>query len=812
MRISNIRVINRDGPAGPIDEGGLGPRCVPFGLTIRTVACLGPQATHTACTALAQRITLVPHQPRPPLSKKKVRLNSARLLSCWWLSSSSNALHRPSDRRTAFAPGCWLPSGREATNPWQLLPLCLVVAEASVSKQSAILMALSSTITSSSSSTRQKLLRRRWTPQRWLVLGWGAVAVAVAALLGSRSSRRGTAVVAVAAFELHRPTAPHHHRGGGGGITGGGGGGGAGGLSTPGEGLLGGGGGSISNALSAAVVMSSDNGGGGDFRRMAPPTSSGPLSAVVGSGTAAELAVSPPPSASAPEMTTGGDSPLLASSAATAAPWLIPPSSTLSLSPAATEASSSLLDWLQTTGGPVVSAALLVTGNTVGAGCLVLPQLAAGPGLAASTGIFLGAYVLNLLSGWTIAHVAVQQHQRSQVEAAAAAAAAVSLNAMKEVKSPTTFKELAHANVHPLAGTAVSLLSIFVNACVLIFAIGQVGHWPHTLSLFPSNVLPTDPVWMSLAFATVVGSLVATQSGSTLSHVASGCVAVMGAAFAGLLLPVMAAASTTSSHHDVWAPFAVPGTDPDTIGALAKAAPVILTSLVYQNIVPTVTRLLQYRMGPTSVALAVGSFVPLAMYEAWCYAAGPATQSIDTHSTLLQVFTVATLCGSTIGTTLSLSEEVQCLLIAPLLKFLGQAERHSTVVESNDSRGAAAASIDTAAAAAAATPTTHHNQSRWMGVAASLAVPIAASAWAAAQGQGEHPIDLSSALQWAGSLGSPLLYGVLPALMAYRLNQNDKDASPLTSWPCIGLLGGCSVAFASQELLHRVSEVTTALG
>jgi len=39
---------------------------------------------------------------------------------------------------------------------------------------------------------------------------------------------------------------------------------------------------------------------------------------------------------------------------------------------------------------PVISAALLITSNTVGASMMVLPGLAQGPGMIASSGIFVG--------------------------------------------------------------------------------------------------------------------------------------------------------------------------------------------------------------------------------------------------------------------------------------------------------------------------------------------------------------------------------------------------------------------------------------
>jgi hypothetical protein len=41
----------------------------------------------------------------------------------------------------------------------------------------------------------------------------------------------------------------------------------------------------------------------------------------------------------------------------------------------------------------VVTTALMVTGNTIGAGALVLPEIAAKPGMAISVGLFVGEYL-----------------------------------------------------------------------------------------------------------------------------------------------------------------------------------------------------------------------------------------------------------------------------------------------------------------------------------------------------------------------------------------------------------------------------------
>jgi hypothetical protein len=40
----------------------------------------------------------------------------------------------------------------------------------------------------------------------------------------------------------------------------------------------------------------------------------------------------------------------------------------------------------------IITTALMISGNTIGAGCLVLPEIAAKPGLAISTDLFVGKF------------------------------------------------------------------------------------------------------------------------------------------------------------------------------------------------------------------------------------------------------------------------------------------------------------------------------------------------------------------------------------------------------------------------------------
>ena len=107
---------------------------------------------------------------------------------------------------------------------------------------------------------------------------------------------------------------------------------------------------------------------------------------------------------------------------------------------------------------PVLSASFLITGNAVGAGMLVLPELAKNGGMALTAEVLLVAYIMNLISGLAVAQVAIQQHERSGSEA------------------PSSFKEFSQANL-PVSGAehVVSGISIFINTLVLAFNTANAG-------------------------------------------------------------------------------------------------------------------------------------------------------------------------------------------------------------------------------------------------------------------------------------------------------------------------------------------------
>mmetsp|Transcript_7340 Transcript_7340/g.11613 ORF Transcript_7340/g.11613 Transcript_7340/m.11613 type:complete len:507 (-) Transcript_7340:161-1681(-) len=402
---------------------------------------------------------------------------------------------------------------------------------------------------------------------------------------------------------------------------------------------------------------------------------------------------------------------------------------------------------------PVASASLMITGNTVGAGMLVLPELMVGPGPVLSFGVLLAAWLMNLTSGLAIAQVAIQQHESSGSDV------------------PSSFKEFAEATL-PSAASAVSGISIVINTLVLAFDVfkgGQIG----------STLLPdiADGQFLSYFWAASLAGLVSTQSLSTLSQVASVLVIGLFSTFASLLLPGLANVADIGT---------VLATNPvlpaeELSSGILQMAPVVITTLVFQNIVPTVTRLLDYDQTKITTALTCGSVIPLLMYMAWSIAilgGGIDASSSLALSGLISCFSLITVAGSSLGTSMSLSEEFEIIL--------GQ----STGDEESKAKKKDTFSLP------------------------SVAAPIGISLLV---GQ-LFSSDITSLLKIAGSFGSPVLYGAIPVAMALmqQIHQTKQDtpfaAEDTTQSKSVvpggiaglGMLGLGSTALVGTELVETL--------
>lgn len=407
---------------------------------------------------------------------------------------------------------------------------------------------------------------------------------------------------------------------------------------------------------------------------------------------------------------------------------------------------------------PVISASLLITGNTFGASSLALPQLVQGPGLAASSGVFLFAYVMNLLSGLIIAEVAIQQKESSGDEV------------------PSSFKELVEGNMNsPTLATLISAISFIVNALVFSFDISRVGLVANQLT---GGLM--DATTMSLFWALSLVTLLSTQTTQRISNVASACVTVLFASFGSLLIPGLA-------HTDAIAAWAQPGLAAEPLSALSDLAPVILMAMVYQNMVPTVTRLHNYDRVKTATSMVLGSLIPLGMYLGWtfaCLGGGIDLAEMGMESgPLLAVFSLATLGGSSIGCGLSCASEIETFM---------DKEKDAAVTDESSSE-------DTVFQIPSALAT--------------VALPLSLTLAVTHFGNG----DLTPALSVAGGLGSPLLYGVLPVWMAWNQRQAKETTQGATSSPpmvptsSLGVLGALATGMFGTEVVEQASHLAHVL-
>jgi tyrosine-specific transport protein len=391
---------------------------------------------------------------------------------------------------------------------------------------------------------------------------------------------------------------------------------------------------------------------------------------------------------------------------------------------------------------PVLSTSLMITGNTVGAGMLVLPEISAGPGMGISSIIFGGAFLVNLVSGLIIAEVGINQHANSGDDV------------------PSSFKDFAEVNLNShTAATVISFISFFVNALVMAFntvKVGDIG------SVMVDGVMPSEAI--SVAWVLGCAALVGTQTFTSLSAVISVLVTGLFISFAGLLLPGLAQMTV-----DPFTILSAPGTSMDVMASAGELIPVIIMSLVYQNIVPTVTKILDYDRTKTTVAICLGSLIPLMMYMAWDFAVigGGVDTSVGLDGPLMTIFYLTTVAGSSIGCIMSASEEIESFLKP----------------EINDSAEVAAT-----------------DKFSFPAVLASVICSIVTAQFFAD--------DLNSALKVAGAFGTPLLYGVLPVVMAFTQRQQCKSQSTQPQIPAAAMatLGVASTGYVGNEILHSVGD------
>lgn len=352
----------------------------------------------------------------------------------------------------------------------------------------------------------------------------------------------------------------------------------------------------------------------------------------------------------------------------------------------------------------------------------------------------------NLISGLLLADVAIKIHESSECEV------------------PSSFKDFVDTALQSeTAGTLTAGASLVSNSCFLAYGIVHAG------SLLGSSFhdIGLDPMVGAGAFAAMIAFFSLTHTNTGLEKIANAAVMVVFSSFAALLMP------SISNVSDPMGTLLAPGAYPNDFGAaLAAAVPLLLSSLVYQNIVPSITKLLDFDRTKSTIAIAVGSFLPMVMYLAWCFAAlGGGLESATSNgagAAAFTAFSVSALIGSCITAVMSLAEEYESII--------------SRKMDDDD-------------------PCPVTNRFSTPAVAAAM-VPSVAVALAYSNGG-----DLTGALHFNGAFITPFLYGLLPIILynsVQKLNESTESSPPFWSNLPLVLLGAGTIGTVGQDIIQDV--------
>lgn len=371
----------------------------------------------------------------------------------------------------------------------------------------------------------------------------------------------------------------------------------------------------------------------------------------------------------------------------------------------------------------LLGAVVLVAGTTIGAGVLALPAVTQPVGFVPSSAALALAWVYMATTGLLLAEVALAEMASSG-------------------KRATSLQSMATKTIGPVGATLSSFGFVVVHFGLLVAYMSRGGQLlAEVLPGLAAGGLPPPVI-----FAAVFGGLIfATRGTDVLELFNNAAAAVVVVSFLALV------------------GFAVPSAEPGRLLGVADwahasdIAPTLLLSLVYHNVVPTVCAQLEGDRQKITIAVLLGSFVPLVMFVLWngvILAAVPpgAASGADPLDVLrasggsflsfgVLAFSFSAIITSFVGFVLALTD-----FFADLFSPAGGREEGLAEKARN--------------------------------FALTLLPPLAVACY--------DPSIFFQAIDKAGAFGVSVLFGLLPALMS--LAQRARDSPVLTETP--GLMGG----------------------
>lgn len=233
--------------------------------------------------------------------------------------------------------------------------------------------------------------------------------------------------------------------------------------------------------------------------------------------------------------------------------------------------------------GSVLAAAALISGTTVGAGVLALPQATAEAGFLPSTMAMLTSYVYMTMSGLLIAEL--------------------TLNRMGQTGKPGLgLLELYENSLGKNVARIGSAAYFFLHYAVMVAYMAQGGQ--NLSALLPAG-LPEGTG--SVAFATIVGIALYGAAPRAIESFNNVAVAGVVATFAG----IVAIGANTANFGALIDPV---NQHPEHV---LDCFPILFLAFVFQNVVPSIVKDLEGDRTKITKAIIGGTTVPLLMFLAW---------------------------------------------------------------------------------------------------------------------------------------------------------------------------------------------------
>lgn len=260
--------------------------------------------------------------------------------------------------------------------------------------------------------------------------------------------------------------------------------------------------------------------------------------------------------------------------------------------------------------GSLLGAAALIAGTTTGAGVLALPAATASAGFVPSTAALLAAWAAMTMSGLLIAELSLNrmaqtgQPGRGLLDLLQSSFGSTSDSDSASDDNNNNNNSSASAAPLQALGTAAYF---FLHYAVMVAYMAQGGTNIETIlsgtNLGGGTTIVPGPV----AFAAITGTALYAASTRTVQWANNALVAVVAASFAGILALGAPAAD--------WNSLVDPAQQHPA--AVVSCVPILVLSLVYQSVVPTVVAQLEGNRRKITRAIVLGTAAPLLLFVAW---------------------------------------------------------------------------------------------------------------------------------------------------------------------------------------------------